>query len=252
MQTEGLLKQSQQLATETADQQKELQADKRAVGPKGAAARRTKRRGGTQEPGNRASARRRWKEKPRTGSYFKITNRSSGHMSHELRTPLNSILVLGQQLAENPDGNLSGRQVEFARTIHGAGTDLLNLISDILDLSKIESGTVSVEAEEVFFNSLIEMVSRPFRHEAGQPQTGVLRSIRTRVCRAAWSPIRNACSRCSRTCCRMHSQFTEQGKVQLSVSLATGGVDTRPSDSKRKRFCNRVHRDGHGNWHSRR
>src|SRR4030095_14503777 len=85
---------------------------------------------------------------------------------HELRTPLNSILILGEQLAENTVGNLNTKQVEFARSIHSAGSDLLNLINDILDLSKIESGTVSVEAEDITFESLRESVERSFRHIA--------------------------------------------------------------------------------------
>src|SRR5690606_38032111 len=68
-------------------------------------------------------------------------------------------------LADNVDRNLSERQVEFATTIHGAGTDLLNLINDILDLSKIESGTVSVQCEEVSFTELSDAVQRNFRHE---------------------------------------------------------------------------------------
>ncbi len=88
------------------------------------------------------------------------------NMSHELRTPLNSILILGQQLAENTDGNLTAKQTEFAKTIHAAGADLLNLISDILDLSKIESGTVSVDPEETSFNVLRDTVERAFRHVA--------------------------------------------------------------------------------------
>src|ERR1017187_8683943 len=143
-------------------------------------------------------------------------------MSHELRTPLNSILVLGQQLAENPDGSLSPKQVEFARTIHGAGTDLLNLISDILDLSKIESGTVSVEAEEIFFGALLETVSRPFRHEAenrkllfevtSDPRMG--RSLVTDSKRLQ-QVLKNLLSNAFK--------FTEQGGVRLTVSSASEG-----------------------------
>src|SRR4030095_13894950 len=88
------------------------------------------------------------------------------NMSHELRTPLNSILILGQQLAENAGGNLTGKQIDFAKNIHAAGSDLLTLINDILDLSKIESGTVTVEAEEISFASLRDTVERSFRHIA--------------------------------------------------------------------------------------
>src|ERR1700709_2307295 len=88
------------------------------------------------------------------------------NMSHELRTPLNSILILSQQLAEHVPGNLSDRQVEFSRNINASGSDLLNLINDILDLSKIESGTVTVEVEEISFTGLRDTIYRNFRHVA--------------------------------------------------------------------------------------
>src|ERR1700752_4605130 len=144
------------------------------------------------------------------------------NMSHELRTPLNSILILGQQLADNPDANLSPKQVEFARTIHGAGTDLLHLISDILDLSKIESGTVTVDAEEIFFANLLDMVARPFRHEAEsrllsfdvQLDPNLGRSMVTDSKRLQ-QVLKNLLSNAFK--------FTEHGGVRLNVSTALGG-----------------------------
>ncbi len=88
------------------------------------------------------------------------------NMSHELRTPLNSLLILAQLLAENAEHNLSGQQIEYAKTIQGAGKDLLALINDILDLAKIESGTVTLDLQDVLFANVHKQVKRTFRHVA--------------------------------------------------------------------------------------
>ena len=88
------------------------------------------------------------------------------NMSHELRTPLNNLLILARMLSENSDKNLTPKQVKFAETIHTSGTDLLALISDILDLSKIESGKMDVDIGGVRFTELQDYCSKTFRHVA--------------------------------------------------------------------------------------
>ena len=222
MQTEGLLKQSQKLAGELQAQQGELQTTNEQLEQK---AQQLAERNVEVERKNQEieQARRALEEQ---ASELALTSKYKSdflaNMSHELRTPLNSILILGQQLSDNPDGNLSPKQVEFARTIHGAGSDLLNLISDILDLSKIESGTVTVDAQEVFLSNLIDAVGRPFRHEADarkleftvetDPLLG--RSIVTdskRLQQVLINLLSNA------------FKFTENGSVTLNVVAAVGG-----------------------------
>ncbi|MFF5497197.1 HAMP domain-containing protein [Streptomyces aquilus] len=85
------------------------------------------------------------------------------NMSHELRTPLNSLLILAKLLADNADANLTPKQVEFAETIHGAGSDLLQLINDILDLSKVEAGKMDVSPTRIALVQLVDYVEATFR-----------------------------------------------------------------------------------------
>ncbi|MFA6141416.1 MAG: response regulator, partial [Hyphomicrobium sp.] len=222
MQTEGLLKQSQELAGELQAQQKELQKTNEQLEQK---AQQLAERNVEVEAKNQEieHARRALEEKAtELALTSKYKSEFLANMSHELRTPLNSILILGQQLSENADHNLSDKQVEFARTIHGAGSDLLNLISDILDLSKIESGTVSVDAEELYLSNLLDTVARPFRHEADgrnlsfelelDPSLG--RSIVTDSKRLQ-QVLKNLLSNAFK--------FTENGGVRLTASAAAAG-----------------------------
>ena len=142
-------------------------------------------------------------------------------MSHELRTPLNSILILGQQLADNATGNLSAKQVEFARNIHSSGSDLLNLITDILDLSKIESGTVTVDAEEISFASLRDSVERNFRHIA-ETKTSPSTSNSTRPA-ADDQPTPKRLQQILKNLLSNAFKFTAQGHVSMKCGPRRAG-----------------------------
>jgi HAMP domain-containing protein/CheY-like chemotaxis protein/signal transduction histidine kinase len=222
MQTEGLLKQSQQLAAELQSQQGELQQTNEQLEQK---AQQLAERNVEVERKNQEieQARRALEEK---ASELALTSKYKSeflaNMSHELRTPLNSILILGQQLTDNPDGNLSPKQVEFARTIHGAGTDLLNLISDILDLSKIESGTVTVEAEEILTANLLETVGRPFRHEAENRNLSFDIDVDPNLARSIVTDSKRL-QQVLKNLLSNAFKFTGEGGVRLRVGGAVGG-----------------------------
>jgi len=166
MRTEELLKQSQSLAQELGSQQEELRQTNEELEDK---ARLLEEQKVEVERKNREveTSKTALEEK---AEQLTLTSRYKSeflsNMSHELRTPLNSLLILAQQLAENPAHNLDEQQVEYAKTIQGSGKDLLSLINEILDLSKIESGTVTLEVTEVPLKDVREQIERTFRHVA--------------------------------------------------------------------------------------
>jgi signal transduction histidine kinase/CheY-like chemotaxis protein/HAMP domain-containing protein len=148
------------------------------------------------------------------------------NMSHELRTPLNSLLILARLLAQNTGRNLSAKQVEYANVIHSAGSDLLQLINDILDLSKVEAGRMDMRAEQFTLDALIEDLQatfQPLTTEKGldfevsvEPSASTqLATDRQRLRQVLGNLLSNAV------------KFTERGRVTLRVSAVTadGGPD---------------------------
>ncbi len=144
-------------------------------------------------------------------------------MSHELRTPLNNLLILARMLSENSDKNLTSKQVKFAETIHTSGTDLLSLISDILDLSKIESGKMDVEVGGIRFSELEDYCLRTFRHVADGKGLDFTAELGENL---APEIIHTDAKRLQQVLKNLLSnalKFTEQGSVRLSIDKVTSG-----------------------------
>jgi signal transduction histidine kinase/CheY-like chemotaxis protein/HAMP domain-containing protein len=220
--TEDLLKQSQSLATELQSQQDQLQHTNEELAGK---ARQLSEQNAEIEQRRREveSAKALVEEK---AEQLALTSRYKSeflaNMSHELRTPLNSLLILAQELAANPDGNLLAKQIEYATIIRSSGTDLLKLINDILDLSKIESGTVALDISSWPLAELKPMLERTFRHVAEatklafgiELRPGLPESIPTDAQRLQ-QILNNLLSNAFK--------FTEKGKVEFIAEMATAG-----------------------------
>jgi signal transduction histidine kinase/DNA-binding response OmpR family regulator/CHASE3 domain sensor protein len=145
------------------------------------------------------------------------------NMSHELRTPLNSSLILSKLLADNPGQNLTEEQVEYAQTIHSSGNDLLNLINDILDLSKIEAGRMEVHTESVDLSRLLSDLSRSFAPIAKQKGLAFFTGIEP-GCPPVIETDRQRLEQILRNLLSNAIKFTEKGTVELTISRTREGT----------------------------
>ncbi|VXD24979.1 HAMP domain-containing protein [Planktothrix paucivesiculata] len=144
------------------------------------------------------------------------------NMSHELRTPLNSLLLLARLLSQNNDGSLSEKQVEYAATIHSAGTDLLALINDILDLAKIESGTISVQQEYLPLPELKNFIERTFTQVAQERHLKFTVEFHANLPRTIYTDVKRL-QQILKNLLSNAFKFTEKGEVRLSVATVTQG-----------------------------
>jgi HAMP domain-containing protein/CheY-like chemotaxis protein/signal transduction histidine kinase len=142
------------------------------------------------------------------------------NMSHELRTPLNSMLILSRQLAQNVDENLDPKQVQFAETIHSSGADLLSLINDILDLSKIESGMMAIDIGDVSFGDVVEQLERSF-HQVAQDKSLEFIVERNDELGASLRTDEKRLQQILKNLLSNAFKFTEEGKVTLRIEPVT-------------------------------
>ncbi|MBD2385638.1 HAMP domain-containing protein [Cylindrospermum sp. FACHB-282] len=144
------------------------------------------------------------------------------NMSHELRTPLNSLLILARLLADNVDGNLTDKQVEYSRTIYSAGTDLLALINDILDLAKIESGTMSINMTQTLLTELGGHIERTFRQIAQDKGLSFTIELASELPRTIYSDAKRL-QQVLKNLLSNAFKFTERGEVNLRIEVAKQG-----------------------------
>jgi HAMP domain-containing protein/signal transduction histidine kinase/CheY-like chemotaxis protein len=222
--TEDLLKQSQSLAQELQRRQEELQQTNQELQEKA---------GLLAHQNEEVERKNREVEKARQtleeqAKQLALTSKYKSeflaNMSHELRTPLNSLLILSDQLSRNPEGNLTPKQTEFAKTIHSSGNDLLMLINDILDLSKIESGTVVVDIGELHFADLHGYVERTFRHVAEAKGVDFAIEMASDLPRTLLTDSKRL-QQVIKNLLSNAFKFTHQGKVSLKFDPMAGGWD---------------------------
>jgi signal transduction histidine kinase len=221
--TDALLEQSQRLTAELQSRQMELQRSNAELADKAAllaAQNRDIETKNAEIEQARQEIEERAKQLDQASRY---KSQFLANMSHELRTPLNSLLVLARLLAQNPHGNLSIKQVEYATVIHSSGSDLLRLINDILDLTKVEAGKMDINPERFALAGLIEDlrgVFRPLTEEKGLALTittspsvpaGVL-TDKQRLRQILYNLLSNAV------------KFTEHGRVELLIDTAGGSL----------------------------
>ncbi len=220
--TETLLIQSQSLAEELRTQQEELRESNEDLGRQ---AKQLAEQNIEAEEKNREveESKRLVEEKAvQLSASSKYKSEFIANMSHELRTPLNSLLILAQQLEENPDANMTDTQVQYASVIRSSGKELLELLNSILDLAKAESGTVSVEMADVAIAELQTSLVREFEHIA--TSQGLHYSIELSAdCPATIVTDTQRLRQILKNLLANAFKFTENGGVDIHVGLADGG-----------------------------